>query len=142
MDSVSGHLEAPWSGFGQLDTQYRSLLGLPDSAVSDNMAELLAEAALPGNSGAASLNQQLNGTITGQELPPVIDFSEFFPAQQAEQPYLGLGPTLDDHRLPHAQPKLPEIPPRGSRRATQPKPHPCLRPAGSLGCDSFLKHTW
>ena len=130
MDSVSGHLEAPWSGFGQLDTQYRSMLGLPDSALSENMAELFAEASLPGSSVAPSLHQQLSGTTTQQELPPVIDFSEFFPAQQAEQPYSSFDPTLGDHILPHIQPKLPEIPPRGSQRAPQPKPHAVVRPAG------------
>ena len=133
MDNLSAQLDTPWSGFGHLDSHYRAMLSLPDSALNGNMAELLAEASFPGLTGASVVGEQLSRTEAPEDLPPVIDFSDFLTSQQAEQPYSGILPSLDDSRLPQLHSGLPEIPVRSARHTSQPKAISALHLAGKHG---------
>lgn len=113
MHGVSAQFEAPWSGSGQLDTHYRSMLNMPDSALNGNMAELLADASCRMLSGSG---QQLNSPAAQEDLPP-LDFADFPTSQPADQPYSGIFPTPDHHLSPQTQTSLPLFPPKSTQRS-------------------------
>lgn len=118
MNGVSAQFEASWSGFGQLDTHYRSMLNLPDSALNENLGELLADASCRMVSTSPVFSQQLNSSAAQEDLPP-IDFADFPTSQPVEQPYPGIFPAVDDQLLSQTQIGLPEFPPK-SLQLSQP----------------------
>ena len=125
MNGVSPQFEASWSVFGQLDTHYRSILNLPDSALNESIGELLADASCPMISSSPVLSQQLNSSAAQEDLPP-IDFADFPTSQPVEQPYPGIFPAVDDQLLSQTQTSLPEFPPKSP---TLLQPH-SVPPAG------------
>ena len=109
MNDVSAQFEASWSGFGQLDAHYRSLLNTPDSALNQNIGELLADASCRMVSSSPILSQQLNSSTAQEDLPP-IDFADFPTSQPIEQSYPGIFPAVDDQLLSQTQISLPDFP--------------------------------
>ena len=111
MNDVSAQFEASWSGFGQLDSHYRSVLSPPDSALNENIADLLADVSCRMVSRSPVSSQQLISSPAQEDLPP-IDFADFPTSQPAEQPYPGIFPAVDDPLLSQTQTGLPEFPPK------------------------------
>lgn len=118
MNGVPAQFEASWSGFGQLDSHYRSMLSPSDSTLNENIAELLADASCRMVSGSPIFIQQLNSSPAQEDLPP-IDFADFPTSQPAEQPYPGIFPAVDDPLLSQTQIGLPEFLPK-SPQPSQP----------------------
>lgn len=127
MNGVSAQFEPSWSGFGQLDSHYRSILNLPDSALNENIADLLADASCRMVCSSPILSQQLSSSAAQEDLPP-IDFADFPTSQPAEHSYPGIFPAVDDQLLSPTQTGLPQFPPK-SPHLSQPHSMP---PAGEF----------
>ncbi len=92
----AGPLE-PWSD-GLLDPFYRSMLGLPEVANAGTVAGMLADASQAGAPSSLP-SAELNRAGAQSSLPPVIDFGVFQAAQEVEQLYSGVLPSLDEDDL-------------------------------------------
>jgi len=127
-DMPAGPLE-PWSD-GLLDPFYRSMLGLPEVANAGTVACMLADASQAGAPSSLP-SAELNRAGAQGSLPPVIDFGVFQAAQEVEQLYSGVLPSLDEDDLLQAALPNEARTSANTKRATGRSAHVQSIPRGS-----------